>query len=169
MNSKKNSHGNSTMVEEVKQSEKFTIQTVLSDSDLNLNLKKNILNPVSDDSLDYLDSQMDNFNETNNLGEKISIYDHLKESVNNLEKEVVDMLKIIDTVDMETFNNDDSNSENDKTDINDDIANIEKMIEGLKEEEIMQIKIKHFERIADVVRKCKAKCHTNNMKITKCN
>ena len=128
-----------------------------------------IINPISDDTLDYLDSQMDRFNETNNLGEKISIYDHLKESVNNLEKEVSDMLKIIDTIDIDSFNNDDTKPDTDKSDINDDIVNIEKMMQGLQEEEIMQIKIMHFKRIAEVVKNCKAKCHSDNMKITKCN
>jgi hypothetical protein len=46
---------------------------------------------------------------------------------------------------------------------------IEKMMQGLQEEEIMQIKIMHFKRIAEVVKNCKAKCHSDNMKITKCN
>jgi hypothetical protein len=133
-------------------------------------LRKNINNPISDDTLDYIDSQVDRFNETQNLGGKISIHAKLTESVKDLEKEINDMIDIIDKTDINQVSEDlrTSNSMNETTDITSDIMNLEKMIEVLREEDIMQVKIMHYKRIAAIVRKCKAVCDTTKMKIINC-
>lgn len=159
----------------------LTQQTIAESNEMNevmmshqkdvVNAKKTLKHPVSDDTLDDLEAQVDKFNETKHLGEKISIHSKLKDSIQILEQEVDDMVEIIDRIDIDAVSAELKHSTdiNDRTDITEDIVNLEKMVEGMKEEEIMQIKLLHIKKITDIVKKCKSKCDSSKMRIAKCN
>ena len=130
--------------------------------------KKTLKHPVSDDMLDDLEAQVDKFNETKLLEEKIRIHSILKESVKILEQEIDDMVEIIDKIDIHAVSQELKNSTDD-IDITDDIVNLEKIVEGMKEEDVMQIKMMHIQKITDIVKRCKSKCDSSKMRIAKCN
>lgn len=138
----------------------------------------NIKYPLSDNVIDQLDADIDKFNESNNLGEKIIMHDKLVNLINNLQQEIDSMIDIVDKIDMDDVNKimkstnssqifDESNEL--KHDSNDDIITLEKMFDGMQEEDVMQTKIKYLEKIINNVKKCKANCEINKMKIAKCN
>lgn len=133
--------------------------------------KKALQHPVSDDTLDDLEAQVDKFNETKHLGEKIKLHSALKDSIQTLEQEVDDMVEIIDKIDIDAVSAElkQTAEVSDRTDITDDIVSLEKMVEGMKEEEIMQIKLMHIQKITEIVKRCKSKCDSSKMRIAKCN
>lgn len=124
---------------------------------------------LSDDVIDYLDSEVDRLQETKNLGEKINIHAKLIDTVKVLEKEINEMVDMIDRIDLNDNLKQSISCTNETTDINDDLVNLEKMMEDMDKEEVMQMKIKHYLRIVDIVKRCKAKCLENGMKVVKCN
>ena len=81
------------------------------------------------------------------------------------------MVEIIDKIDIDAVSAylKQTSEANDKTDITDDIVNLEKMVEGMKEEDIMQIKLMHIRKITEIVNRCKSKCDSSKMRIAKCN
>jgi hypothetical protein len=129
-----------------------------------INTRDQIAYPVSDDVLDQLDIQVERFNETPNLNEKMQIHTMLRTSIVNLEREIDGMLEIIEHIDADEIAQDHSD-----TDLNDDLVSIEQMVQGMEDEEVMQLKIAHYTRITQMIRTCKAKCRVNNMKVEKCN
>lgn len=139
-----------------------------------------VANPISDDTLDYVDSQVERLAETENLGEKISIHQQLKETIKRLENEINELAERIDKIDTETFkelstigiqeNNDDpSNGSLPGGSLPGGIANIERLVGSLQNEEILQNKVAHFERLADIVKNCKLKCIASDVRLKKCN
>lgn len=128
--------------------------------------------PISDDTLDYLDSQVDELNDTNNLSEKIAIHRRLDDITKNLVSEIDSMVDIIDKVDQTFLTSellDTDDDDHGSGDVNDSIVKLEKMIEGMQEEDSMQVKIEHYKRITEVVKRCKAKCTADTMSVAKCN
>lgn len=135
-------------------------------------IRKNLKYAVSDDSFDYLESQADKLNETNNLGEKINIYSKIQEYAKNIEEEIEKIAEIIDKLDTDAVTEEITkrmDMTDETSDISDDIVNIEKMTEELKGEDVMQIKLIHYQKIIEKIKFCKAKCDSSKMKIAKCN
>ena len=134
-------------------------------------IEKEINHPISDDTMDYLDSCVDKLNETKNIGEKISLHSKLNDTIGDLEKEIDNMVDIIDNIDIDTINNDINTNqvETDKSSIDDNIVNLELMLQNMKEEEILQTKIIHLQRITDMVKNCRKQCNVSQIKIHKCN
>jgi hypothetical protein len=134
------------------------------------NKKLKLENPISDDTLDYLDSQIDKFNETTKLGEKINIHNELSTTIKKLEKEIDDMADIIDKIDVENVKSEHNRESNSNvSSIDNDIVTLEKLVEGMKEEDILQIKIFHLQKIAEIIRNCKSKFNNADLRISKCN
>lgn len=135
--------------------------------------EKKIKYNVSDDTLDYLDTQVDEFNDTNNLTKKIAIHRNLQEITKSLIDEIDNMVEIIDNIDQTVLNSEfydtNDNNDNKNNDINDDIINVEEMINNMEEEESMEIKISHYKRITDIVKKCRLKCDIDQMNILNVN
>ena len=135
--------------------------------------KKRIKHPLSDDTLDELEMEAEKFKETQNLGEKISIHSKLNETIKDLEKEIDDMINIIDKINIDAVNKEinDNIHESSGTTINDDIVSLEKMMENLNDEEVLQMKVFHYKRITDIVKKCKSICESDSgtLNIAKCN
>jgi hypothetical protein len=137
--------------------------------------RKDLKYPISDDTFDFMESQVDTFNETKNLGEKIQIHSKLEESVKNLGREIDEMASILDNdkLDTDAVNEDiaknGSECNDGSTDINEDVINIEKILKDMKEEEIMQIKVLHYQKIIEKIKFCKSKCDSSKMRIAKCN
>ncbi len=132
----------------------------------------NIKNPISDDTLDSLDSQVEKLTETKNLGEKISIHQQLKETIRRLESEINELAERIDKIDTEAFKELSTLSQsqvNGDDDLNNDIVNIEKLVGSLQNEEILQNKVAQYERLADIVKSCRSKCIASEVKLKKCN
>lgn len=134
-------------------------------------IRKSLSIPVSDDVMDYLESQVDQLKSTDNLGEKVSIHTKLLEYTKSLEKEIDEMIDMIEKIDYNDVYEDIKNDINsqDTTDVSDDILNLEKIMSKLKEEDVMQIKLLYMKKILDRVRLCKAKCGEHKMTINKCN
>jgi hypothetical protein len=124
--------------------------------------KKESKYTVSEDTFDYLDTQVDEFNDTDNLGEKIVIHNNLKTITQNLIEEIDSMVEMIDDIDNESLN-DEIIENNDN--IDDDIIKLEGMIENMEEEESMLLKIKHYKRIIGIVKKCKNKTNQEPMQV----
>lgn len=125
---------------------------------------------VSDDTLDYLDTQVDEFNDTDNLGKKITIHRKLKEITKILIDEIDNMVEMIDDIDETSLNSEFyETKEDDNDDINDDIIKLEDIIDNMEEEESIQVKISHYKRIAHVVKKCRAKCSIDKMVVLNIN
>ena len=134
--------------------------------------EKKIKYNVSDDTLDYLDTQVDEFNDTTNLTKKIAIHRNLQEITKSLINEIDNMVEIIDNIDQTVLNSefyDTNDNDNKNNDINDDIINVEEMINNMEEEESMEIKISHYKRITDIVKKCRLKCDIDQMNILNVN
>lgn len=127
--------------------------------------------PISDDTLDFLDAQVDEFNDTDNLSKKIAIHRQLEEVTKGLVQEIDGMVEIIDQVDQAFLNSElvDVDDQSESTDVNDDIVKLEKMVEGMKEADVMQVKIEHYKRITEAVKRCRAKCTADTMSVAKCN
>lgn len=124
---------------------------------------------ISDDTLDYLDSEIDKFNNTTKLGEKISIHKKLELVTKNLIDEINNMVSIVDNID-KNIEVDESSDDIEDINIDDMFVNIEKMLEDMKNDEPILMKIKHYERIMNIVKKCRTKCSKKEiMNITKCN
>lgn len=134
------------------------------------NLKKNLEVPVSNDSLDFLETQMDILNDTTNLGEKVNMYSKLGDYTKKLENEVDMMIELMDTLDISTVCEDikREKNNNDTSDVSDDIINLDKLLGELKNEDVMQIKILYMRKIIDQIEKCRSKCEKSKMTVTKC-
>ena len=129
-----------------------------------------INNPLSDDTLDYVDSQVEKLTDTDNLSEKISIHQQLKDTIKKLETEINDLAERIDKIDTETFKELSAMGQTtNEDDPNEGIANIEQIIGNLQNEETLQHKVAQFERIADIVKSCRFKCIASDVKLRKCN
>lgn len=126
--------------------------------------------PVSDDMMDYLDAENDKLNASKNLSEKIGLHNKLTNMIKRIGNEVDDMVAIIDKLDVESVTEEllQDATEND-TEIEDDIVNMDKMLIGLKDEGILQIKIEYLKRLTDMVKNCRRKCDPTKMVISKCN
>lgn len=136
--------------------------------------KKNLKYPISDDTLDYLESESDKLNESKNLSEKMKLHTELKCNIQSIGDEVDAMVDLIDKIDPDAVTKEISQENNtseliDDTDIADDIVNLEKGLADLSEEEVLQVKIKHLQRLTEMVKNCRAKCGPSVMKISKCN
>ena len=135
--------------------------------------KTELQHPVSDNTIDELETRVDKFNKMTHLGKKIKLHNALKDSFQALEQEVDEMVDIIDKIDIDAVSNDIKQSLEDRdsarTDITDDIVNIEKMVDDMKEEDVMQIKLMYIQKITDAIKKCKSICDSNKMRIAKCN
>lgn len=130
---------------------------------------KKIKYPISDDTIDYLDSCVDRLNDTKNIGEKISLHSTLTDTIKNLEVEIDHMVEIVDNIDIEK-NSDDTNFEGcDNTSIDDDIVNLEEIMQKLKVDDILQTKIMQLQRISDLIIKCRRKCNNGQIQMCKCN
>jgi disulfide oxidoreductase YuzD len=130
--------------------------------------------PVSDDTMDYLEAQVDRFNESKNLGEKINIHSKLKEYVSNIDREIDQMYELIDKYDTDAIGEEimaenDASMINNDIDVENDIANLESMVDKLKEEEIMQKKMVHLQSILEKINRYRSKCDSSKMRIAKCN
>lgn len=138
-----------------------------------MNIEGKIENPISDDTLDYVESQVEKMTEADNLGEKISIHQQLKDTIERLENEINELAERIDKIDTDTFRELNTLSQSqildDIENPNDGIINIEQLVDSLQNEEILQNKVTQFERIADIVKSCKLKCIDNEVKLRKCN
>src|SRR5579872_4891957 len=98
-----------------------------SDNNIETNVASTNANSIllSDDVIDYLDSEIDRFNETKNLGDKISLHSKLIDTINTLETEIDAMINNVDKMDAVYVNMNDKNEKlnsnnNDDIDINDD-------------------------------------------------
>ena len=135
------------------------------------NLRKNLMNPVSDDSLDFLETQLDILNDSTNLGEKVTMHAKLVDYTKRLENEVDTMIELMDKIDINTVSEDIKRDKNnsDTTDVSDDIINLDKLLGELREEDVMQIKILYLRKIIDQIENCRSKCEKSKLTITKCN
>lgn len=151
-----------------------------SDQDLSQNpdlekdieqLKKNLKIPVSDDSLDYLESQIDILNDTSNLDTKVQLHSKLIEYTQQLTNEIDNMTDLLEKIDVDAISELIKSDVNQSasTEVTDDIVNIESLMAKLKEEEVMQIKMLYLKKLIDRVGRCKAKCESNKLTINKCN
>lgn len=154
----------------------YTIIYPYAHCNLMSNKNNTIKYPLSDDILDELDSQLDNFNETKNLGEKITIHSKLSETIENLENEINSMITLIEKedqiyLDSDLLNNTDPQDDDYTDNLDDNIINIERHLENMKSEEILQYKLKHYQRIIRIVQKSKEKigCTEKIMNVAKCN
>lgn len=152
------------------------VSKLKSSNDINIdqeitNLRKNLKTPISGDVIDDLDFQVDKLNDATNLGEKIALHSKIAEQTTRLENEVDNMINMLDSINFdvvsEMIKNDKNN--NDNTDVSDDIVNIEKLLENMKDEDVMQIKLLYVQKITDQIRKCRIKCDKTNFTINKCN
>jgi hypothetical protein len=125
--------------------------------------------PLSDDTLDYVDSQMEKLTDTENLAEKICIHQQLKDTIKKLENEINDLAERIDKIDTDTFKELGSMGQMSDGDPDDGLANIEQIVNDLPNEETMQQKVAQFERLANIVKSCKMKCIASEVKMRKCN
>lgn len=139
------------------------------DSDLSIDqFAKQIKTPISDSMMDYLDAENDKLNESNILSEKIEQHNKLKDMIQLISIEVDNMVDFIDKLDVNAVT-EELLQDSDKTGVEEDIVNMDKMLVGLKDEEVMQVKIKYLERLINMLQKCKAKCDPTKMRISKCN
>lgn len=124
-------------------------------------------NPVSDDSLEHIESQIEKMNETDVLSEKISIHDKLVDYTKTMENEINTMIDMLDNIDVNKTLDDiqycDSNN------IDDDIVNLNKMMENLKEEQVMQMKLNYLKKMIEQVQKCRTIAEKNKLTMTKVN
>jgi hypothetical protein len=135
--------------------------------------KKNLKYPISDDTLDYLETESDKLSESKNLSEKIRLHTELKCNIQSIGNEVDAMVELIDKIDSDLVTKEISHENNtsdltDDTDIADDTVNLEKGLADLVEEDVLQVKIKHLQRLTEMVKKCRVKCGPAAMKIAKC-
>jgi hypothetical protein len=135
------------------------------------NLKKNLAIPVSDDSLDFLETQLDILNDTTNLGEKVTMHSKLIDYTKRLENEVDTMIELMDKIDINNVSEEIKREKNnsDTTDVSDDIINLDKLLGELQEEDVMQIKIMYMRKIIDQIERCRSKCEKSKMTLRKCN
>ena len=90
---------------------------------------KEIKFKVSDDTLDYLYTQVDEFNETDNLGKKIAIHRKLQTITKTLIDEIDTMVEMIDDIDQSELNSEFYESkDDDNDDINDDIIKLDVLV-----------------------------------------
>lgn len=133
--------------------------------------KQNVQIPVSDDSIDYLESQMDQLNETTNLGEKVELHSKLMDYIKKLEKEVDSMIEMMDDIESDAVS-DEIKKENiitDTTDVSDDIMNLDDLLGKFKKEDVMQMKMIYLKKLYEYTAKCREKCEQNHMTIKTCN
>lgn len=133
-------------------------------------LKKNLEILVSDDSLDFLETQIDTLNDTKHLGRKVTMHAKLIEYTRRLENEVDNMIELMDTLDMNAATEKIKKEKNDSdtTDVSDDIINIDKLLKELQDEDVMQIKLLYMRNLIDQIEKCKSKCEKSKMTVTNC-
>lgn len=114
---------------------------------------------VSDDTFDLLEAEVDKFNETKSLSEKIEIHSQLSKKISLLEDEINGMIKIIDDIDKEDIN------------ISDDTSGIEidDLIDEFDNEEILQKKLSCYIKMINKVKMCKKKCEKNTLSISRVN
>lgn len=118
--------------------------------------------PVSDDIFDELETKVEQFNDTSNISEKMVLHNELKETILQLEQEIDNMVEIVDKLETDVIDNPSD------TDITDDVISIEKMVDGMKEEEIMQTKLAHLKKIINKIQGCKSRYGSSNLHISKC-
>lgn len=124
---------------------------------------------ISEDTLDYLDTQIDDFNDTDNLGQKIAIHNKLKAITDELIQEIDLMVEIIDNIDDNTLNNEFYETKEENDDINDNIIKLEDMIENMEEEKSLSLKINHYKRIIGIVNKCKKNINVGKINVLNVN
>lgn len=124
--------------------------------------------PISNNTMEYVESQIDKLNETDNLSEKINIHAKLTEYTKTLESEINSMIDTLDNINIDDAIID-TQTICDSTDIDDDIVNLNKMMENMQEEEIMQTKLDYLKKMITQVQKCKKITDNNKMSVTKIN
>ncbi|VBB17832.1 hypothetical protein YASMINEVIRUS_295 [Yasminevirus sp. GU-2018] len=135
------------------------------------NLKKTLTIPVSDDTLDQLEGEIDRLNDTSNLSEKVKLHASLVSHTKQLEATIDSMVDMIDQVDIDAACEEIKKNKNasESTDVSDNVANLDKLLSGMKNEEVMQIKILYMKKIIDTIARCREACEQNKLVISKCN
>lgn len=150
----------------VESSDTIDDNNTTDDSDLEQEIKY----PISDDTMDALEAEVDALNSTQNIGEKVRLHTKLKESIQALSKEIDDMVEIVDKIDIDSVSADLKREmdRDDGTDIADDIVNLDKVFEKLQEEDVLQKKIEYMQKLTTMVQRCKARCDTSRLRIASC-
>lgn len=112
--------------------------------------------PVNDDTLDYLENELENCNDpnNNNQSEKMALQQKLQTTIKGLMSDVDNMIEFIETLEIDDIEFDSDPNE----DITDVVSNIEREIEVMKEEESYELKIKQYERIREKIQRCRKQC-----------
>lgn len=134
-------------------------------------LRSNLEIPVSDDSLDFLETQIDTLNDTKNLGTKVTLHAKIMDYTKRLESEVDNMIELMDKIDYNVVSEAIKKNKNnaDTSDVSDDIINLDKLLSDLQEEDVMQIKLLYMRKIIDQIERCRSKCEKSKMTVNKCN
>lgn len=118
---------------------------------------------LSEDLLDILECDLEDYEEENNLSKKISKHSNLTKKVNELEETINNFIDIIDNIDeieVECINDEEFS----KT-----IEDIENMISNLDNEDCTGKLIEEYQKIHNKIRYAKEKCEETSLSITKIN
>lgn len=135
------------------------------------NKKKIYKYPISDDTLDALETDIEHLNETKKLSEKISIHRKLNTITTNLENEIGAMVLKLDEINkLDTTSSVIPLSDPlSAPDIDIELLNIESMIQSMESYDTIQDKINEYEKIVHCIRKCKQIDMKPNMIVRTCN
>lgn len=134
-------------------------------------LRMALKTPVSDDTLDALEGEIDKLNDTSNLGEKVRLHTKLESQTKLLEDEIDLMIDMMDDLDFDKAYESIKTDKNktDTTDVTDDIVNLDKLMNSLKQEDVMQIKIMYVQKMLNHIARCRALCDQSKLIVSKCN
>ena len=120
---------------------------------------------ISNDTFDQIEALTEQLNDTVKLEEKINLHTKLDTYIKDVEKSLDAMCNIVENIDFDATCNDNKNIEN----YNIDSVNLDNLLSELKDESVLQTKIKYMEQILEHVKKCKKMCEKNKLVIAKCN
>lgn len=126
---------------------------------------------VSDDTLDYLEIQVDKYNEMKNLGEKVDLNKRLNDVMRVLTSDIDEMTDLIGDekyLQME-LSTKDENFDDLTDDISDNIVKIENDVKNLSlSDECVNLQVKQYIKIIKKIRHCKDQYVSTKMKVTNC-
>jgi hypothetical protein len=154
-----NSKSRTTSSKTTKQSKKTDLPKVSSigiDDDID-ELKRSIVVDLSQDAFDDAEARADSLRETNDLGTKLKLHKELELTIQHLESELNRVAGMIDIIDEQTIATA-IHSSNIKTDIENDMINIEALKTKIHTEDVLQVKLAYMAKLIEKVENCKASC-----------
>jgi hypothetical protein len=129
-------------------------------SDNEYDEKTNIIEDFTEDTIDILECDIEEYENETNFAEKISKHSNLNKKVSELINTVNGFIETIDEIDNIGI---EELSDIEESDLSTTLNNIEKEIEELEDQEIIKTKIDMYQIILTKIKKAKAKCEESSL------